>query len=382
MNHLKSAYVYSKIPLSVDPASLTELELKILSFVSFTHLNQLEEFQPFDYVVMTNAFCVSTFGPYFSDHLKSLIKRDLLEIRTLGLTEKGKRFYYQKDKGLAQQFILNDDLLKELSEGKFQKTVLKFPYVYTSKPKDVEFITSNPLIKKCFESYKGVTMLEEWQSYELDSSEYAIGKIYSKQINSKQISVSQPECGRLFHPIVCLMGTLRHSLRKDGVKPVCVDAKQFHPTLLAEFLEGEKKEEYIKFCLTEDIYSLFVDEKFDRTKIKPLFQVFLSGKRVQGKAKEIKDWYRKNYPDIIKAFKTHPSLQMYLQKRESEIFVNNIFANASFWSLPMHDGLLVQEDDFQDAVMFCQAQILKVLGYAVRLEKKTFTPKNIVVFDK
>ena len=61
-------------------------------------------------------------------------------------------------------------------------------------------------------------------------------------------------------------------------------------------------------------------------------------------------------------------MQMTLQKIESDIFINHIFAYATFWTIPMHDAIAILPKDKEQAEKFCAANIKQCLGYDIKLE--------------
>jgi hypothetical protein len=66
--------------------------------------------------------------------------------------------------------------------------------------------------------------------------------------------------------------------------------------------------------------------------------------------------------DLIRAGKT---FQMTLQQLESSIYVDEVFMKGDFWSLPLHDGLAVLQEDVRNAVDFINAAFDKQLGYRI-----------------
>ena len=66
--------------------------------------------------------------------------------------------------------------------------------------------------------------------------------------------------------------------------------------------------------------------------------------------------------------KKKTTFQMYLQKLEASIFVDDVFMKSNFWCLAMHDGLCVLRDDVDVASEFIGRACECRLGYRIPLE--------------
>jgi hypothetical protein len=111
-----------------------------------------------------------------------------------------------------------------------------------------------------------------------------------------------------------------------------------------------------------------------RDEVKRIFQIFLGDENPRGKAMEISSWYAANFPEIIEEKnwlqEADETVQMTLQKKESDIFVKRIFTNADFWCLPIHDGIAVKPEDAERAAEFCARHIQEYLGFNIKVEYK------------
>ena len=103
-----------------------------------------------------------------------------------------------------------------------------------------------------------------------------------------------------------------------------------------------------------------------------LFQKYLSGKKlIDAKALEIEKWFQENFPDIDemrKKLKKHKTtFQMQLQQLEASIFVDKVFMCFDKWSLPMHDGLMVKEENCAEAISLIKNACIEKLGFEIPL---------------
>lgn len=386
---MNKLYVYDKIPINIDCAGLSEREIKLISFFSGNTLSIINKFSSNYFIPFARDFAVKVFTTSYYKMLMRLIEAGYLEPQELGIDKNGNPYYYSKARGFCRCYKLSDESIKDLRAGKYTKNLIQVPFLPSPK-KSPEFFTvttdsDSPLIAKIARAYGGISIDEAWQWYSspdtpyLDYSEHLIAKSYARQINEGKIKVSIPANGRIYHPLICLHRVLRPFVRKDGAFLMGVDGKAFHPHLLATFLAGEKKSEYVNFLAGNDIYEEFMDSSYsdygtERNRIKKCFQLFCGNKPLFGKPMEIYNWYRKRFPEIIcrkeelKAAGT--TVQMTLQNLESDIFIKRIFANADFWMLPMHDGLVVKPDETYRAVEFCGQQIRDYLRFDIKLESK------------
>ena len=107
--------------------------------------------------------------------------------------------------------------------------------------------------------------------------------------------------------------------------------------------------------------------------IKVALQKYLSGRPTKdSKVLEIGRWYEGNFPDVplkMKALKKKKTtFQMYLQKLEASIFVDDVFMKSDFWAVPLHDGLAVLEEDVNAACELINRVCESRLGYRIPLE--------------
>jgi hypothetical protein len=334
------------------------------------------------------------FGRGYSKHLNSLIERGILERIPIGTDKKnGKEYFYSKDAGRCTSYTLNKETIGCLERGEYSRVIVKVPYVYPPKTPALVFSAtdkpnpaSSQLVTKILDSYRGISISEDWQNQfnvnnpDVSEGSYRHAKLWINQIQKGIITVGISDNGRIHHPLILLQRILRPFVSKDGANLVGIDGKAFHPHLLAKYLPDSKRREYLDFLSNNDIYQQFVDGKNDRDNIKRLFQVFLGSDRVYGKAQEIENWYKEDFSEIIhwkyetldkhKVSDKNDTVQMTLQKMESKIFINGIFTNADFWCLPIHDGILVKPEDTERAVAFCAQQIYEHLGFNIKVEPK------------
>jgi hypothetical protein len=195
-----------------------------------------------------------------------------------------------------------------------------------------------------------------------------------ESILKKKISItSKPTSGRVFHPLICITSGIRKYFRKNRQNLVNIDAKSFHPYLIASCIPDITERERYLNVVRGGFYEVFEDANYSRDKIKVALQKYLSGKPIKdSKVLEISRWFEVNFSDVqlkMKELKKKKmTFQMYLQKLESSIFVDEVFMKSDFWCLPMHDGLCVLQKDVDAAREFIGNACESRLGYRIPLE--------------
>ena len=310
------------------------------------------------------------------------MKKGILIPEEIGKKPNGDPCYFAE--GVCTSYKLTKDCIEAIRNKDYSKNVLKIPYVHSPPklPETVRAISDSDsvLVSKLAQAYEGMTVSASWQDWfssdnpDASYGGFLAGKHFVKQIHKGQVNISFGKSGRLFHPLICMQRELRAFVSKDGVDLVGVDGKAFHPYLLASFLSEPSRQNYLDFLANNDIYSVFVDDDFNRDEIKRMFQIFLGSERLYGKALEIEKWYRQNYPEITQwkqmVRNQGGTVQMELQTLEANIFVDGVFANIGCWCLPMHDGIDVLPDDADMAAAYCSEIIKNRLGYGIKVEKK------------
>ena len=390
MNNPKHVYVYDKIPLNISTAGLSKQEIEMLSFFSTKTLENINNFTEDSYIPFASDFAQRLFTSRYSKSLNTLVSMGHIEPKVLGYDKNGYPYFYDKTNNVCISYTLSPESIYNLQQKQYSKQLLKLPYLYSpiNLPEDFYAISKSdsPLVQKIEDAYRGIKISEDWQTLfnpenpDADFNNYAAAKHYAKQIQTGEIKVSMGESGRIFHPLICMQREMRAFVSKDGGKLIAVDGKAFHPHLLATFLpDSNRRHEYLDFLAKADIYSLFMPEYYEdydeaRDEVKRIFQIFLGDETPRGKAIEISSWYDANFPEIIREKnriqEAGGTVQMKLQKIESDIFIKNIFDNADFWCLPMHDGIAVKPEDTERGVDFCSRHIQQYLGFNIRVEFK------------
>jgi hypothetical protein len=389
MNNPKHIYIYDKIPKNIAE-NLSSDEIRMVSFFSSKTMEIMAKLSNDFYIPFSKCFASSVFGKYHKS-LSRLLELGILKAKVIGASKDGKPLTYSKDNNICKSYRLSDSCIKSLKRGEYTKNELKLPFVYNPKnpPIKVNIISDSEsaLIPKLAKAFEGLNVSENWQdsfdgkNESADFSQYQAAKTYTSRINKRQIKISIPPSGRIYHPLICMNRIFRPFVTKDGEKLLVIDGKAFHPHLLASFLSEKNKRRYLDFLAANDIYSLFMQgdhpkgsDAYDkeRDRVKKCFMIFLGDKRIFGTSKEIQQWFAANYPEIIfkqkELKRTGGTMQMTLQKIESDIFINRIFANATFWTIPMHDAIAILPNDKEEAEKFCAEQIRQCLGYDIKLE--------------
>jgi len=401
----KCNYHNELLPACIPADSLTAEERTILSHFVCQSLDCYKKNLGNNRVAIPYAksFARTQHGRKYFTSLSSLIAKGHLEILVLRKNKiTGKDVTYSKKTRTCKSYMLSVQATEDLQLGKVTKIKVKTKKRYRA-PKlaptssrlyyrgdDKDRETAQTIADR----YREVVISREWESIfdgkhdEADTRLMQQVTSYIYAIELGKIRVSIPKSGRAYHPLINICKSLRgYAKHKDGDSLTLIDAKAFHPYLLASFITDEtERTAYLDGLATDDIYSRFVDAKNDRDKIKKQFQVFLGSRKVlRGKARQISEWYRQNHPEIFhKRFdltRAGTTMQMTLQQLESKIFVQSIYNTAHFWSLPMHDGLLVKSADTAKAMQHCLKKANNVLGYPISLDASTLTPNKNIPHD-
>ena len=197
--------------------------------------------------------------------------------------------------------------------------------------------------------------------------------IVESMLNKKICINTKSRCKRVFHPLILITRGVRKYFRKNGQNLVNIDAKSFHPFLIASCIGDKEKREAYLDIVRGGFYEIFADENYSRDMIKVSLQKYLSGRPTNdSKVLEIGRWYEENFPDVplkmMELKSKRKKFQMYLQQLEASIFVDDVFMKVPFFSLPMHDGLCVLQKDVDAACGLIDRACESRLGYCITLE--------------
>lgn len=391
-NNQQRNYFYDKIPLSLKE---TDNELiRFISYFSTQTLYKIEKLNKDYYVAISREKGRALFRDDYYKHLKYCLEKGILQEKVYGVNKQNQEtITYSKEAGLSKAYKLNDNLIQELEKGQYSRRVISAPKYFKKKNKEILkiMITKKPheltdydkeIIEKVYKNYTeiNVEISEDWDemfsaaSDDTNYYEYCELLEIIKKIDKGEFNVSiGKNNGRVYSPMIVMDKRFRKYILFNGKPLYNIDMSSFHPFLLSCFLEDEtKKQEYIDFLKNNDIYEYFSDEKYSRSDIKILFQIFLGSFRYKGKLRDIYKWYKKNYPEILRKKilikKAKSSVQLELQKIESEIFVNNVFKKTRNWMIPAHDGVFVLEDDIQQTKDLIKKELENFLKFSVTLK--------------
>lgn len=366
---------------------LQEISLEILGYLCHEILPQLEHGENPDPVPLAKEFLREKFGYKYLDGIKEL--RNLRIIRpVLHDLSDGSQAEFSQEHHLCRQYCLSFACLQALRKKQFIRQEVRIDIVLPKVSRAKRRIENGKGLsksekKKIQENFKGLTIRQEWVKVFRDPEKIpSEGKLLGleralKRLRFGNISASKSEeTGRIFHTVLSLPKEIRPFLRL-GHENLCeIDAKSFHLYLLASFLPEEKRNSYLTFL--DDLHkkgsSIYREFDEDEGRAKADFQRFLAGSQWGEGPRNIRSWFSERYPEIVEkvdSFKGDPrngTFQCELQSIEASIFVAGIFANAPFWLIPLHDGILVKKADFDVARQFCQEAIYEKLGYHIPLK--------------
>ena len=366
----------------------------ILSYLILCYKRQYRMLDEEGFVLLTSIDLKEKFGRNYYEGLKELWEFGYIECK-LFKNKNGNYVRFCKDLGIASKFRITRLVETCVIQRKFCFIPVKTNYKVV-KPKNgrfqLKYKSKNPKVLKLLASYSGISVDNSWLDmfrkdsyYPQDHYKYPsepINKyslfvhcrwIIENILNKTLVINAESKCRRVFHEILELTKIVRPYIRKNGEKLVNIDAKSFHPNLIASFIADKNQREQYLAIARKDFYEIFVDKDNPRDKIKVLLQKWLSGRATKDpKVLEIGRWYEEKFPDValkmreLKKRKT--TFQMCLQQLESSIFVDEVFMKAEFWNLPMHDGLCVLEKDRDAAIELINKACLTRLGYTIPLD--------------
>lgn len=376
-----------KLPKIERIHELHEISREILEYLVQEIRPQLKNGGKPDSVPLAKGFLLEKFGYRYRMGMKQLRLLKIIYRVPYELAD-GSKFFYSIEHHLCHQYALSHECLQALSKRRFIEEEIRIkidlPPVSRAKRQieNGKGLSSDDR-KKIEDNFTNLNCRQEWwRLYKNPEKRPSVGKIQGtfralKRLRRGKISASKSKkTGRLFTTVLSLPKEVRPFLRHKREKLCEIDAKSFHPYLLALFLPEEKRNSYLKFLddlhkVNSSIYGEF-DE--DEGRAKADFQRFLAGSQWGEGPRNIRSWFCERYPEIVEkvdSFKGDPrngTFQCELQSIEASIFVAGIFANAPFWLIPLHDGILVKKADFDVAHQFCQDAIYEKLGYHIPLK--------------
>jgi len=386
LHHLNLFY---KIPFCVETSLLNQNEsLPLLSYVT---LNQILYPQK-RYFTLPSRKLKSIFGRNYIRGVNELKYLKYIERKVICSLS---GWYFSIKENLATSYKLESNLLKSVKSHKFKFIAVSIKYKLPL-PKNgrycLEIPSKNPKVLKLLKSYSGITVDSSWLEYFKTSELYPDThpkypnepiaqhgvfihtKCIVESVLNKRIGISsESKSGRAFHPLIRITRGVRKYFRKNGQPLVNIDAKSFHPYLIASCIEDINDRHRYLDIVRGGFYEIFVDESHSREMIKVALQKYLSGRPTKdSKVLEIGRWYEENFPDVplkmMELKSKRKKFQMYLQQLEASIFVDDVFIKSDFWNLPAHDGLCVLEKDKTAAIELINKACENRLGYRIPLE--------------
>lgn len=386
----KYLYHYLKLPLSFEKDKFSYEAAHLLSFVihrqdycKYTRIPK-NKWIPVSKTILSDFFGNKT-SP--SKYLHELINAGVLQFQKIG------NGTYWIDKNICQHVCLSLSAYQDVVNNRFHKIAVKTPRLYTDgkRKKNVRIKKPQETLFQILErNYNGVTVLDSWQNelWDIDSiiehnGCYIHDKTFAKQVFNNDFEISEGEHnGRIYHPVIEMSRGLREYVRYNGEKPCQIDIKACHPFLLAHYADEADKTKWLELCTT-DFYSQFVTPEYPRELVKVCFQKALSERCNDLCSSHIQKMIRDRFPSIwmhLKAKwkiikeqgKAGNSVQLEMQQLESKIFVDQVLTKLAknVWCLPMHDGIMVEHQNFKKAVKLIDEACIKTLGYKFIITKK------------
>lgn len=349
------------------------------------------------YVVLPSKMLRQLYGRDYINALNELKERRLIECKRLDGEDAG--YEYSIKNGIARSFRLKYGVEELFEKDGFafesRKFTYKMPKLKTG-PFSLKKKSKSPKALKLLENYKSISINPDWIKVFVSGKKYPSNHMHHpnepmaqmgmfmhcsyfvESIYRKKIDVTtDSESLRAFHAVLMMSETIRKYVRVDGEVPVYIDAVSLHPYLIASYIQDKTQKERFLGYLKSDFYKRFTDDYNSRGRIKVLFQKYLSGKKlIDPKAIEIERWFQEEFPDIgkmrEKLKKQKTTFQMRLQQLEASIFVDKVFMAFDKWSLPLHDGLMVKQENRAEAISLIRNACTEKLGYEIPLTEKSY----------
>ena len=385
--------LFHQVPDCVDSLAYEE-SYQILSYLILCFKRQYRMVDEEGFALLPSVDLIQMFGRNYYKGLQELWEFDYIQCKWFK-NKHSKYVRYCRELGIATRFRITRLVENCIDQRKYRFIPVKLKYSVV-KPKNGIFKlkkkSKNPKNLKLLAAYSGISVDPSWVDVFRNESKYAPNhyKYPSEPINKYSLFVhcrwiiesilnktllisAESESGRVFHPVLELTKIVRPYIRKDGEKLVNIDAKSFHPYLIASFIADKYQREQYLGILKKGFYELFWDKNHSRDQIKVSLQKWLSGRTTKDpKVLEIGRWFEDKFPDVALKMKVlkkqKKTFQMCLQQLESSIFVDDVFMKADFWNLPMHDGISVLDKDRIEAFEFVNRACENCLGYQIPLE--------------
>lgn len=385
----KYVYHYLKLPISFEKDKFSYEAAHLLSFVihkqdycKYTRKPK-EKWIPVSRNLLYDFFGHKT-SP--SKYLHELINAGVLQLKSIGLGT------YSTDTHICQHVCLTIPYYKDVVGNRFHNIPVKTPRLYTDgkRKKNVRIKKPKETLFQILErNYNGVTVLDSWQTelWNIDSvleneGSYIHDKTFAKMIHNNDFEIRQSGNGRIYHPVIEMSRKLRKYVRYKNEKVITLDIKACHPFLLAHYANSEDREKWLELCRT-DLYNQFVTDEYPREIVKISFQKALSERSSDLCASRIQMMIKNDFPSIWKHLqgkweiirkegKEGNSVQLEMQRLESKIFVDGVLTKLAkkIWLLPMHDGIMVEEHNFQKVKKLIDDVCMKILGYKFIITKQ------------
>ena len=309
---------------------------------------------------------------------------------------------YDRHRKLCSRFRFTENWAKKIREAALTEQWVKeeVKYSFTLSPISRKFPAlvgdlpeteeQQEIVDLLLKNYADITIRKEWIDYFDGNEELSLGAFIHtraavEQIRTKDIGVSFSSTNRLYHPILWMRADVRQFLRVKGQQIFEVDCSCMHPYLLALYLTGDIKDCYLRLLNEgiadkDDIYEQLARRSgIDRKRAKQSFQVFLAGGKLFWAARDIDEFYRECFPEIIDArsqlLTKGRKFQAALQSIESEMCVFDAYRQTEdFFCLIMHDGLAITRHDIPKAIAILDKATEKKLGYKIPITLKAATP--------
>ncbi len=194
------------------------------------------------------------------------------------------------------------------------------------------------------------------------------GEHWHKKLETKSYTINYGRnCGRLYHPVICMPKTAReHVWFNDSDVVMDYDIKSCFPVLLHALVPDREKAEYKK-ALDRDIYISIIDSTtHDRDDCKVAFQQFINGFVTNF----VSQWFQKHFPLTYQTIAgDYQNMSKRLQTMESNVMVQGLIGHCIEHGytglITCHDGWMTSGsfENGAEVINHVKNEIFKVCGY-------------------
>lgn len=298
---------------------------------------------------------------YWQEALGTSYRRTIDYLSAEGFIEVNEKYKVGSDgtKGFCKSYRLNQGFRKEVRAAKLNSVNLRAP-----KPPKKNFEDNSIL-----ETYTAMKMHDNITESTIAPDpvdpdiEVELAAVKFGSFNVKR----SEKTGRYTHRLLTNSRESRKYLRVHGEELVEVDMKSCHFYLMTQFIDNEEERAKWIRWLESGIYHRLAEgwkHPTSMDRIKRCAQHALARKEMGALGRYILERLCREFPSLSRWLDSlTETAQAVLQRAEADFMVEKVFVSADFWTVPMHDGLLVKKSDAQRALNHIKECWQEVAGF-------------------